>query len=243
MEIKVLASGSKGNCYWVSDGKTNLLLEAGIPFGEIQKGCNFSISHLDGCLITHEHGDHAKAAGKLMKHSIDVYASQGTASAQGWNGHRLHIIKSMERFNIGSFAIMPFDVKHDSAEPLGYCLLSQETQEKLLFVTDTQYVRYRFGGLTHIMCECNYDQAILLDRARSAFQGNGLADDIESYKAKRIMESHMSIEAVLNMLRANDLSCVQQIYLLHLSSANSDAAVFKERVKAVVPFGVEVYVC
>jgi len=55
MEIKVLASGSSGNAYFVSDGKTPLLLEAGIPFKEIQRGLNFRLQELVGCLISHEH--------------------------------------------------------------------------------------------------------------------------------------------------------------------------------------------
>lgn len=231
MRIKVLASGSTGNCYWISDSKTSLLLEAGIPIGEIQKGCNFNLSSLGGCLITHEHGDHAKTADALMKKSVDVYASQGTADAQGWSGHRLHIVKSMDFFQIGTFTVMAFDAEHDASEPLGFYIISRATREKLLYITDTRYMRYKFEGLTHIMCECNYDEEILLR--------NVAAGKIDTARAKRIMHSHMSIETMLEMLRANDLSRVQQIYLLHLSDDNSDEAAFKERVRRLT--GTEVY--
>lgn len=55
MDIRGLASGSKGNCYFVSDGKTPLLLEAGIPIAKIRQGTNFKIGELVGCLISHEH--------------------------------------------------------------------------------------------------------------------------------------------------------------------------------------------
>ena len=73
INIKVLASGSKGNCYLIDDGKTKLLLDAGIPFNQIQIGCDFCVSDISGCLISHKHGDHAKAIKDLIKRSINVY--------------------------------------------------------------------------------------------------------------------------------------------------------------------------
>jgi phosphoribosyl 1,2-cyclic phosphodiesterase len=231
MKIKILASGSAGNCYWVSDGKTDLLLEAGIPLREIQKGCGFNLSGIAGCLVTHEHNDHAKAGADVMKRGVDVYASQGTAEAKGWRGHRLHTVKSMQTFTIGTFTIMAFDLVHDVAEPLGFIINSHATQEKLLYVTDTHFIKYRFSGLTHIMSECNYDNDILINRVRSG--------EVEPFLAKRIINNHMSIDTVEALLRANDLSHLRQIYLLHLSGDNSDAGAFKERVQRLT--GVEVY--
>ena len=233
MDIKILASGSSGNCYLISDGQTNLLLDAGIPIKEIQKGCGFGLTGFDGCLVTHEHNDHAKAAGQLMERSVDVYTSQGTAAAKGWRGHRLNIVKSMEHFNIGTFTVMAYDVEHDSPEPLGFLLYSQETKEKLLYFTDTFYLRYRFDGLTHIMCECNYDRDILLTNVKSG--------KIGSFAAKRVMRSHMSIDALSEMLKANDMNHVRQIYLLHISDRNGNAGSFKERVQKLT--GAEVYAC
>ena len=231
MVIKILASGSKGNCCWISDGKTSLLLEAGIPIRDIQR--NFKLTGLGGCLITHEHGDHAKAGADLMKRSVDIYTSQGTATARSWKSYRLHTVKSGCYFEVGTFKVMPFELEHDAAEPLGFFIISQETQERLLYITDTHYARYRFNNLTHIMCECNYDKEILLNNVK-----NGV---IDPFLAQRIMRNHMSIETVIEMLQANNLTLLQQIYLLHLSEANSDAEVFKKRIQRLT--GAEVYVC
>jgi len=233
MKIKILASGSTGNSYWISDGTTSLLLDAGIPFKSIQKGCDFNLTSLGGCLITHEHGDHAKAGTDLMRRSVDVYTSQGTANACGWSGHRLRIVKDRETFSIGTFDVLAFDVEHDCAEPLGYVMHSKITGDKLLYLTDSFYTKYRFAGLTHILCECNYDREILMGNIRSG--------DIEPFVAKRIMNSHMSIDTLLEMLQANDMSSVRQIYLLHISERNGHAENFKERVQKLT--GAEVYVC
>jgi len=232
MRIKTLASGSTGNAYIISDGHSSLLLDAGIPLKEIQKGSGFRLSGLAGCLITHEHNDHSKAGADLMKHSVDVYTSEGTAQAKGWDGHRLHIVKAMEVFTLGTLEITPFDVKHDSPEPLGFIIQSNATGDKLLYFTDTYYLPYKINDLTHILGECNYDRQILFENVR-----NG---SIEPFVAKRIMKSHMGIDTLLDMLKANDLSCLRQIHLIHLSDRNGHAESFKERIQKLT--GAEVYV-
>ena len=53
--IKTLASGSTGNAYHISDGRTSLLIEAGIPIIKIKQGLKYRLSGVDGCLISHQH--------------------------------------------------------------------------------------------------------------------------------------------------------------------------------------------
>ncbi|TRY25946.1 MBL fold metallo-hydrolase [Brevibacillus sp. LEMMJ03] len=220
--ITPLASSSKGNCYHVTDGKTALLLEAGIRYKDIQRALNFQVSSIAGCLISHEHGDHGKAAAEVMKAGIDVYASQGTLDALGLSGHRAKPIKAKQQFQIGTWTILPFDVQHDVAEPLGFLLVNR-AGEKLVFATDTYYIRYRFPGLTHIMVECNYSLRILDE--------NISAGRVPAVMKKRLLKSHFSLEHVKDFLQANDLSKVQEIWLLHLSDNNSDAALFKREIQ------------
>lgn len=233
MNVQIFASGSTGNSYLISDGFTSVLLDAGIPCREIQKKSGFRLSAVSGCLVTHEHGDHSKAGADLMKMGVDVYTSKGTAAAMGWASHRLQIVKSMDKFVIGTFDITAFDVKHDCAEPLGFVLHSRQTKEKLLYFTDTSYLKYRFSGLTHILGECNHDRRILLNNIKTG--------EVDEYGAKRIMHSHMSIETLLEMLASNDLSRLRQIYLLHISERNGNAEDFKKRVQKLT--GAEVYIC
>jgi len=220
--ITPLASSSKGNCYHVTDGKTALLLEAGIRYKDIQRALNFQVSSIAGCLISHEHGDHGKSAAEVMKAGIDVYASQGTLDALGLSGHRAKPIKAKQQFQVGTWTILPFDVQHDVAEPLGF-LLANRTGDKLVFATDTYYIRYRFQGLTHIMVECNYSLRILDE--------NIAAGRVPAVMKKRLLKSHFSLEHVKDFLQANDLSKVQEIWLLHLSDNNSDAALFKHEIQ------------
>lgn len=89
---------------------------------------------------------------------MDIYTSQGTIDACGLTGHRMHPVKALEEFRLGTFQVLPFDVEHDVPEPLGSLLTSMAIGEKLLYFTDTYFVRYRFTGLTHIMAKCNYSR-------------------------------------------------------------------------------------
>lgn len=213
IQIKTLATGSKGNCYHITDGSTPLLLECGISFKDIQKGVNFETSSFGGVLVTHEHKDHCKGVESVLNRGLDVYMSQGIREALSLNHHRIKTVKSKGQFRVGSWTILPFDVQHDVNEPLGF-LLQSDNGGKLLFATDTYYVKYRFTGLTHIMIECNYDQQTLDENVESG--------RIHPAMKKRVMKSHFSLENLLEFFKANDLSKVEEIHLLHLSDGNSN---------------------
>src|SRR5690625_7442239 len=115
IEIKTLASGSSGNAYWISDGHTELLLECGIRFKDIQKALDFKTSNLSGCLVSHEHKDHTKGLKDVVKAGINVYAGQGTIDAEGIEHHRIKTVKDRKRFKIGTWTILHIDLHQDSA--------------------------------------------------------------------------------------------------------------------------------
>jgi phosphoribosyl 1,2-cyclic phosphodiesterase len=151
-----------------------------------------------------------------MKSGINCYSSTGTFEALGINSHRAKAVKSKELFTVGTLQILPFDTQHDCADPLGFLIYSTLTGEKLLFATDTYYVKYRFSGLTHLMIECNWSEKTL---------------DPDCAYLPRLRKSHFSLENVIEFLNANDLSRVEEIHLLHLSENNSDADFFKEEIQ------------
>ncbi|MBB6689941.1 MBL fold metallo-hydrolase [Cohnella xylanilytica] len=231
IEIRSFGSSSAGNCYHISDGRTELLLEAGLRFTDIRKALEFRVSRLAGCLISHNHGDHSRAAIDLMKAGVTVYASQGTFDAMKIGGHRARVIRSKETFEVGTWTVMPFDVEHDVDEPLGFLLANQDS-DKLAFLTDTYYCRYTFSGLTHLMVECNYSLRILDE--------NIAAGRVYPAMRSRLLRSHFSLENVKDFLRANDITRLQEIHLLHLSDSNSDEALFKREIQSIT--GKPVYV-
>ena len=224
MEFRVLASSSAGNAYVADDGRSRLLLECGLRLEDIQRGLGHQVSGLAGCLLSHEHNDHARAVADVLRAGVDVYASAGTWEALGVSNHRARVVRALEQVQIGTWTVLPFEAVHDAAEPLGF-LLASDAGGKLLYLTDSAYCRYRFRGLTHIAVECNYS----VDLLRQAVEAGRIPESVR----RRILRNHMSLERLLDMLRANDLSRVEEIWLLHLSDSNSDAEEFARAVRRV----------
>ena len=222
MDIRVLASGSAGNCYCVSDGSTSLLLECGISVKQIRRGLGFGLTNVAACLVSHEHQDHAKAVADVLRAGVEVYTSPGTIKALGLEHHRLRPVRAKETFKVGTWTVRAFETQHDAQEPLGFLLHSRASNERLLYATDTYYIRYKFPGLTHIMVECNYAADIL--------EANVKRGSVPEVLKKRLLTSHFSLDNVKEFLKANDLSKVQEIWLLHLSDGNSDEERFKQEV-------------
>jgi phosphoribosyl 1,2-cyclic phosphodiesterase len=225
IDVKCLASGSSGNSYAVDDGESVLLLEAGIPAKRILSGYLPILPRVAGCLITHEHQDHAKGAAELAARGINLYATDGTfAGIPGIDRpYRKHVVRSTEQFKVANWAILPFDTKHDAAEPCGYLLYSMAAREKLLFATDTFYIPNTFRGLNVIMMECNYSLPILEESIREG--------TIPEAMRPRLLRSHFGLENVKDFFRANDMSTVRHIYLIHLSGNNADPKQFRREIE------------
>jgi len=162
--------------------------------------------------------DHCKAAKDLIKAGVDIYVSQETIDALGLAGHRAQAIKAKEQFTLGTWTVISFTLEHDVPN-LGFLLASGD--EKLAYITDSAYCRFKFSGLTHLMVEANYSMPILRENVASG------AVPVEM--KNRLLRSHMSVETALEMIRTNDNSRLKEIHLIHLSDGNSNAEEFKRR--------------
>jgi len=214
MKLYVCGSSSKGNCYIIKSQAGMLILDCGTDFREVQKQLNFSFKNLVGVLVTHEHKDHSKYIINFAEAGINVYSSQGTFDSLSLKGHRFKKIKALEQFVLGDFLILPFGTQHDAAEPLGFVVYDKISKEKLLYATDTYYIRYRFKKLNYLLLECNYIADIL--------KNNKLNGNIHKTLYQRLLTSHFSLENVLEFLKVNDLTYMRNIVLCHLSDKNSD---------------------
>lgn len=219
MKLTVLGSSSSGNCYVLQNQEEAIILEAGIKFAEVQNALDFNIAKVKACLITHEHGDHAKYIDQYMEKSIDVFASLGTVNSINYSKrNRPTPLAPMEDVTFGGFTIVPFDTQHDCSEPFGY-LIHHEEIGTLLFATDTYYLKYKFQNLNNIMIECNYSNDILDTNVKSGL--------IHYKRKERVFKSHMSLKTTKETLLANNLEQVNNIILLHLSAENSNPKEFK----------------
>lgn len=227
MIFKPIASSSAGNAYLVTDGDCSLLLECGISLKRLQKALDYRVSALDGCLLTHEHHDHAGHVGKLVKLGVPILASPGTVKALGQEGITPFCLPAERNmgppFQVGTFTVVPFRTFHDATEPVGF-LLRDSGGEVLVFATDTAGLAYQFPGVNILALEANYDDQII-----------GCSTAMPEERKKRVRSSHMEIGVLCDFLRGLDLSVCRELWLLHLSDSASNEGRFVVMAEEAVP--------
>ena len=123
MRLCSIASGSSGNCIYVGDDTTHLLVDTGISKKRIEEGLDslgIKGPELNGILITHEHVDHIQGLGVFSrKYEIPIYATQGTI--EGINCCKslgkmpeglLHEVEIDKSFTLGDIKVRPFEISH-----------------------------------------------------------------------------------------------------------------------------------
>jgi len=221
MNLHVLASSSKGNCYVLQNDSEALIIEAGVNEPSLLHVLDYDLKKVAGCILSHEHGDHSRHVFHYLNSGIEVYTSAGTIESLGESHHRLHPVKSERLYMIGRFRVMPFRTEHDCAEPFGFFIRHSDCGN-VLFATDTGYLQYTFNDLNQIIIEANYADDILDENIRSGKTPEPIR--------KRLLGNHMELGVLLDFLRVNDLSKVNNIVLVHLSDGSSDARLFHNKV-------------
>lgn len=221
MVLKVLGSSSQGNCYILENKNEALIIEAGVRFIEVKKALGFDIRKVSGCLITHQHNDHAKYIKAMVESGFPTLALEEVWTAKGVTGSRAYCIERGKGYRFGRFKVLPFDACHD-VPCVGYLIDHPETG-RIMFLTDSCICEYVFPGLNQVMIECNYSDAKLVEAINA---GRTLPSQRE-----RLMTSHMELNTCKGFLCANDLTNVANIVLLHLSDNNSDEKNFVSEIE------------
>lgn len=224
MNLHVISTGSKGNCYLLTDDQGRVIaLDAGVSIKGIVSALSHDIRKFDGALITHEHQDHCRGVVELERIGIPCYLSKGTYEVVGGIASVLPLTSdgNFDTFRLGNWNIRPFSVQHDAADAVGF--LISNNAAKILYATDTFYLRYKFNGLTHIIIECNYCKATLMSNVASG--------KISNSRQNRLMHSHFSLENLLKYLSKIDLDRCIIIVLVHLSDSNSDEKMMIDAVR------------
>src|SRR5699024_9549763 len=112
------------------------------------------------------------------------------------------------------------DKKVRAREPLGFFIKSP-SGERIVFATDTNMIKANFPKVNYWLVECNHDVELVRQSSYPKF----LQD--------RIIKTHMSIDSCKEFFNRVDLSYTKQIYLLHLSDANSDPSRFKREIEEI----------
>jgi phosphoribosyl 1,2-cyclic phosphodiesterase len=171
MTICTLASSSSGNSTIVSQGKTHLLIDAGISLRRIKEGLkafDLTPDDLAGVLITHEHSDHVKGLEMLAKyHGISIFSSVGAGHGIYYaKPHLEPYINGFEigvSFELGDIVVTSFNIPHDACQSVGFCV--QAGGKTLAYATDlgyvTQEVMDAMRGADIAFVESNHDKMML----------------------------------------------------------------------------------
>ena len=216
LKLKCLGSGSSGNCYLLSTETETLILDCGIPIMEIKKGLNFDLSKVVGCVVTHSHKDHSLSVEDFENMGIPVfkpYENKEPINLNGWNG-------TIQAFDLTDKDGKFMHTNADGSEcPCYGFLITHPDLGRMLYITDTELVKWRFKDINHILISCNYQKKYI--------------DDENLAKRNHVFRGHMELETVKEFIKANKSDSLQNIILCHLSQDNSNPEECKAEVEKV----------
>ncbi|MCR4657039.1 MAG: MBL fold metallo-hydrolase [Lachnospiraceae bacterium] len=235
MELCSIASGSSGNCIYVSSGQANILVDAGISGRKIEEGLNsigLKTAEIDGILVTHEHSDHIAGLGVIArKYGIPVYATKGTIEAVKEIKTIGEIpdclfneIRADESFYLKDLNVSPIRISHDAREPVAYRFSKGGSSVGVLTDLGTfdEYTVESFKSVEAILIEANHDVNMLQVGKKYPY---ALKQRILSDRG------HLSNETCGRLLCRLLHDDLKQILLGHLSMENNLAELAYETVR------------
>ena len=219
MKVKVVGTGSTGNCYILEHEGRRIILDAGIALDRVLPMMDYDTDSIDACLITHMHKDHIAYANYYINACIDTVMSRLTAELAGFpvENYFIHTQDSLMRF--GGWRVLPFDVEHDAPGTRGYLISIGE--DTICYITDTGYVKASPTGVTGLLIECNYVDACLMDLDLSEQQ-------------IRLKKYHMSLDRAKSFISKMDKSKLKNILLVHVSLRHGNTGQMEAEVAEVV---------
>lgn len=217
-----ICSSSKGNCTYVGDYSSGILVDMGCSFKALRQGLelnSLSIENVRAVFVTHEHTDHIKGIHQLTKRTdIPVFASNSVQNFLIENdlvfdGERVFSSTDGEIY-IEDFHIKAFSTPHDSVGSVGYKI--EFDNKKIGICTDlgsvTNEVRNALLGCEMVLLESNYDPELL--RTNTVYP---------YYLKQRITgrEGHLSNKNSAEFLCELIDNGATRIFLGHLSQENN----------------------
>jgi phosphoribosyl 1,2-cyclic phosphodiesterase len=199
-----------------------LLIDVGLSARETERrlaSISASPKDLDGIIVTHEHLDHVRGLGSLVrKYKLPVYLNELTHAhlpeTVGHLGEKVEFVTG-KTFSIKDTTIHPFTISHDAADPVGFTLVNGSV--KVGVCTDlgaaTNLVHRYLEHCSILILEANYDVEMLQkgpypwpvkQRIRSRF-------------------GHLSNEQSVDVLSRVFSENLKELVLAHVSETNNSA--------------------
>ena len=225
--LQTLASSSSGNCYLIKSEKTNIVLDIGIGIKKLNEklaAATLRLEEISGVLLTHEHIDHVRSLGALIRKASDVtvYATKGTIGAvvektSGLGCTRFVPVTGGEDFMVGDIRVIPFNVSHDTAEPVAYAF--EKGGRKAAVVTDTGFVSDEiFENIKDadlLVLEANHERNILLYGRYPYAVKHRILSELGH------LSNEAAAECLVRMLTELSGGKIPRVLLAHLSKENN----------------------
>ncbi|PTX92913.1 metal-dependent hydrolase [Spartobacteria bacterium LR76] len=216
-EVITLGSGSAGNSMLVRGASTAFLVDAGLSARQLSvrlQACGVQVEDLSGVLLTHEHQDHCGGLKVLMsRYRFPVYCNPLTARAMsdaGFPHANWQLFQNGSAFTLSEFSILPFQVPHDAADPVGFRISARGACLGVL--TDLGYATRNIfdvlKGIHGLFIETNYDEAMLQRDLRRPWS---VKQRIQS------RHGHLSNTAAARVVEELDAPDLRHVILGHLS--------------------------
>lgn len=227
MEFICLGSGSTGNAYIIRHNKECVLVECGFGIRVLTNKLSkyeIQLADIKAVLTSHQHGDHTKSLKNFEKIKVKCISP--------WKEET-----DLEQDLTSWLKVKCFRTYHD-VDSYGFIFVNTETNEKVLFVNDTQAFEFEDYILNekfdYIFIECNHTRRKIKELLDTA-------DENKKFKLERQLTTHLSLAGVKRMLKTLDLTKTKEIYLMHLSQEASEPEVMKEQVE--YEFKKKTYIC
>lgn len=222
-KIKILSSGSIGNCLAICDSSGKfILVDVGLPHKVILKALNYDLKDCCFVLASHDHfGDHTKSLDYFIKLGIPCYGNQDICD------HHKGCNLLPKVLNIDGFTIQNFDLVHNV--PNNAFVIDTDDNIRILYCTDTQYIPQKVKGVNYAIIEANFDDEEMLD--------NLLNDEV----SRSQYQNHHSLSNCIEYLQQIYSADLQGVILWHLSNTNINANKAVETVKKALGFNNVVY--
>lgn len=218
MKAVALASGSSGNCFYVENDKSSILVDCGISAKRILERMEIlrlNPAKLKGIFITHEHSDHTRGTDVFARQlNLPIFATRGTID-NGFlcsNDELINSIKKDETTKIGGLDVEAFSKSHRAAEPVSYTV---SNGKKVSIITDLGYackkVNEQIAESDVLFLESNHDLKMLESGPYPYFLKNWVKGD----------SGHLSnMQASLAVLEYGNAK-LKNVILSHLSQTNN----------------------
>lgn len=217
--IKILGSGSNGNCALVYDSRGKcIILDLGLSWNDIQAEMGYDVSAISAILCSHNHHDHTRSIRKAISRGFDVYGNADVCDRY----KRCKLIEYGKVLHTDGWKIQTFELVHNA--PNNAFIIDSFDGIRILYCTDTVYIPKKVKNVNYAIVECNHDDEYMIGKACAGIFCSSHA------------EYHQEIADCIEYLRriySPDLQCV---VLWHLSDKNICETDAVRRVKEELSF-------